>query len=361
MSATDAPTYFSEFGGLWTDRADAEQEIQRRLAAGRIDEPRAAQLRDWIRLGYTTLPGAVPVEAIDRFREEISRAFEQGDERLLCQPGSAGEYVPLKAGTDPVRSRVVDSFAFYGSARDLLFAQPIVDWLALVFDDDPMLFQSLSFDRGSQQGMHQDSAYVVVSRPLEFCGVWIALEDVQAGSGELMYYEGSHRLPEYRFSGAYKHWNPERDGDEQHDEWNRLLNENAAKMGLERRTFLARKGDALVWAADLAHGGAPVEDPELTRRSLVGHYCPRSVDPNWFRYRQDRFAVVPSGNGAWFASEYYDLSAEAEAAGQQAAAADQAAPAAEPASEPDQAAPAAEPAPSRRGGLVGKVRKLLRD
>jgi len=36
--------------------------------------------------------------------------------------------------------------------------------------------------------------------------------------------------------------------------------------------FLARKGQALIWAANLLHGGSPQHDPKLTRWSQVTHY-----------------------------------------------------------------------------------------
>ena len=67
--------------------------------------------------------------------------------------------------------------------------------------------------------MHQDTAYVVTSSPLELAAAWIALEDVTPGSGELMYYRGSHRLPEYAFAGERKHWDAERDGEAPHAAW----------------------------------------------------------------------------------------------------------------------------------------------
>jgi len=35
---------------------------------------------------------------------------------------------------------------------------------------------------------------------------------------------------------------------------------------------LLKKGQAFVWAANLAHGGSPILDPRSTRRSLVVHY-----------------------------------------------------------------------------------------
>jgi phytanoyl-CoA hydroxylase len=301
-------TYHSRFGGLWTDRSDAGAEIARRHDAGLINEEQAGLITGFVRDGYVVLKGAVSADVVDRFRNDISRAFEQGDERLLMQfPG--GESQPLTGGLPLERSRVVDSYAFYPSAREALFAPAIVEFLKTVFDAPPLLFQSLSFHKGSQQGMHQDTAYVVVSSPLKLAASWIALQDVEPGSGELMYYEGSHRLPEYLFSGRFKHWNSERDGPQQHEEFLDLLNVNADRLGMPRRTFLPRKGDALIWAADLAHGGSPVEDESLTRQSLVGHYCDNRVDPHYFSWAPQR-AVKAAFQGSFYSTAYYELPAE---------------------------------------------------
>jgi len=202
--------------------------------------------------------------------------------------------------------RVLDIHAVRPEALTLLFAPAIVRFLHLIFDRDPLLFQSLTFECGSEQGIHQDTAYVVVHPPLELAAAWIALEDVKEGSGELQYYEGSHRLPEYLFSGEYKHFNGGRDGADQHKEWEGLLHTNSREMRLPLRTFLPKRGDVLIWAADLAHGGASVVDRSLTRRSLVGHYCPIGALPNYFTYRDDRSTTVATTGGA-YSSEYYEL------------------------------------------------------
>ncbi len=46
---------------------------------------------------------------------------------------------------------------------------------------------------------------------------------------------------------------------------------------LEKKIFLARKGDVLIWHANLIHGGMPVTRPELTRKSMVIHYYAKDV------------------------------------------------------------------------------------
>jgi phytanoyl-CoA hydroxylase len=78
-------------------------------------------------------------------------------------------------------------------------------------------------------------------------------------------------------------------------------------MGLEQRTFLPKQGDVVIWSADLAHGGSPVTDPLLTRRSIVGHYCPNRVEPFYFNVRADRRSKR-SFQGSLYSSLYYALS-----------------------------------------------------
>ena len=123
-----------------------------------------------------------------------------------------------------------------------------------------------------------------------------------------MYLDGSHRLPEFLFSGKYKHWNEKRDGEAQQAEWRGHVQRHAERMGLEEKTFLPRKGDVLIWSADLAHGGSPVQDPSLTRKSLVGHYCPDRVDPFYFKVQPDRRGKVEYA-GSFYASQYYPVRA----------------------------------------------------
>lgn len=306
--ARDDPAYFSRFGGLWTDRRDAPEEIDRRLEAGAISQSDGERLRHWVEHGYVVLEEAVEPETCDRLRADLERAFAQGDERLLMRSPAHEGFEPLRAGVDTERARVLDVYAFYESARAALFSEPIVHFLRAVFDDAPVLFQSLTFEKGSQQALHQDTAFVVTTSPLEFAAAWIALEDIRPGSGELVYLDGSHRLPEYLYGGKHKHWDAERDGHDEHDEWRSQMSADAERMGLERKTFLPKKGDALIWSADLAHGGSPVSDPSLTRRSLVGHYCPDRVEPFYFKLRPDQRGKG-TFDGGFYASKYYPVGA----------------------------------------------------
>jgi len=134
----------------------------------------------------------------------------------------------------------------------------------------------------------------------------VPVPDVVLGSGELIYYPGSHRVDDFLFSGKYKCWHGERDGAEQHDEYAAELPRRCDAAGLHLERLLARRGDVLIWSGNLAHGGAEVKDDGLSRRSLVGHYCPEWAVPRYF----DQFpaqAKLREYRGAKFASAHYDV------------------------------------------------------
>jgi ectoine hydroxylase-related dioxygenase (phytanoyl-CoA dioxygenase family) len=166
-----------------------------------------------------------------------------------------------------------------------MFAPKITAFLGLIFESASFASQSLGFLRGSAQEGHQDSAYVVYTLPRQFAASWIALEDVTIGAGELFYYPGSHRFPEFLFGGAYKSVSearrmgtPEPILDAEIRAHVAMLETRARKLGLQKEVFAARAGDALIWHSDLVHGGNPVSS-EVTRKSFVTHYCPRFAAP----------------------------------------------------------------------------------
>jgi hypothetical protein len=65
--------------------------------------------------------------------------------------------------------------------------------------------------------------------------------------------------------------------------------------------FAARRGDVLVWHADLAHGGNPVSR-DITRKSVVTHCCPRHAAPVFAEHGR---TTVLDHNGRLFATSAY--------------------------------------------------------
>ena len=288
------------FGELWIDR---EADVAARMA--QVPDDIRPYLQDFIETGYVIFSGAVPVETVDEIIADKNRIYAEPEKFVLKKTGSYIDPVTLEK-LDRAH-RVVDLFAISRAARDAISAPQVSQFLQVIFEDDPIAMQSIYFEYGSQQALHQDTAYVISEKPLSLAACWIALEDIKAGSGELVYYPRSHRFEPYLFSGEFKNWTPKRDGQEQHQAFLQGLHTQAKERGIERESFLARKGDILIWHADLAHGGAPIDLPDQTRMSLVAHFCPRSVKATYRQHIPDTYREVEHANGMYFTCRHYDL------------------------------------------------------
>jgi phytanoyl-CoA hydroxylase len=205
----------------------------------------------------------------------------------------------------PAKSRLFDFHVHNIAARQLIFTPVLRRFLSLIYEEPPLVFQSMVFTRGSEQSMHKDTAFVVVDRPASLMASWIALEDVEEGSGELMYYPGSHTDPVFLFSGEHLSWEPRRDGKGVHRRYTAFLDSQSESKLVRKQTFCARKADILLWHANLAHGGMPVTKPDSTRLSLVSHYCPASATPKYFEFFKPAWKC--GEGGAFYSSRRYDL------------------------------------------------------
>lgn len=267
-------------------------------------------LVNWVGEGFVILPGAADPDVCDALAVQLETAWRDGHPEQLVVDSTTGRHRKLVAGDAKRLTRAVDTHVHFESARMLLGGFRLNAFLAAVFDADPLFFQTLVFEVGSEQGLHQDTAFVVVDRPLEMVGVWFALEDVRPGSGELRYVPGSHRLEAHCFAPGRRHYDATVDGHDAHVRYYPEMAARCAAAGLATNAFLPRKGDVLVWSADLVHGGAPITDSALTRRSLVAHACPVTAEPHFFSYLPGNRITRPIAAGpASYASQYHVLAA----------------------------------------------------
>lgn len=187
--------------------------------------------------------------------------------RVLCDQAVADTEPYFAKGA----TRVQDAWYRSDAVRRLATWPAMRDLLRDAFGRDPFPFQTLNFRRGSTQAVHADTIHFNSVPERFMCGVWLALEDIRPEAGPLVYFPGSHRLPVLTMRDVGVN-----SGDPQPQDYERHFEprfaERIAATGLPRDQALLRKGEALVWAANLAHGGSPILDLESTRRSLVTHF-----------------------------------------------------------------------------------------
>ncbi|MEQ9331753.1 phytanoyl-CoA dioxygenase family protein [Thalassobaculum sp.] len=205
--------------------------------------------------------------------------------------------------------RVQDAWPEVEAVRRLASLPEVMELLELLYGRPAVPFQTLSFRVGTQQETHSDSLHFS-SRPGRFmCGVWIALEPVDERNGPLHYFPGSHRLPIYDLNDLGL-LGDEASIEQNYEIYCDMLQAMIRAHGLHKQLALMDRGEGIVWAANLYHGGDPILDRTRTRYSQVTHYyfegcayyAPLSSDPFLNRYDRPDRRDVRTGRpiGHWF-------------------------------------------------------------
>lgn len=237
-----------------------------------IDHPLSGQ---WEQDGYVTLPNAVDLDLIDRLDTEISRF------RSVCGETKDEFGFGQRIGLFHCRSALSLEVALNAEAQNFL------KW---AFQDDPVLYSSLTFETGTEQPAHQDAIFFHTAPQRCMAGVWIALEDVHPDAGPLFYISGSHNWGLARGEDVHRIYpkighaieSGRKNGSsteqmnslavEASQLWHNLLHENIARRNAEKTPVIIKKGTVLIWHGLLVHGGLPRINRELSRRSMVVHY-----------------------------------------------------------------------------------------
>ena len=293
----------SLYGGMWIDFPDWEVSLTEKSRSGEVSETVADLIRTFVRDGYVVIPQAVSKGVIDELNSRITNVWEgKVPGHKIEVYGEAVQVVDVESRYYDQPHKLLDSYAFIPAAQHAASAPAVVEFMTAVFEDKPKAFQQLTFEWGSQQAIHKDTAYVKIDgNPMSMMATWVALEDISEGTGELEYYIGSHRAPDYIF-GSLSKWMEA--APHEHNDFLAALHADAEKYGHPRSSFLPKAGDVLIWHADLAHGGSAVTRPGLTRRSQVTHFTAAKNAPFYGRWSKFKSNVR---NGVEFVSSYSDV------------------------------------------------------
>jgi hypothetical protein len=242
-----------------------------------------AQRESFARDGLLILDDPCPPELVDRVVAEsvdmYGDTFHPGPE--VIRDGVV--YNRHEGGIERYHwHRVMYAWKTKSSIREMALAPKVLAATEELFGRRVLPFQTLNFPVGTQQPPHIDAFFFHSDPPGYMCGVWIALEDMDMDNGPLVYYPGSHKLPLPTWDdiGQATGRPVERDAYETEEEfkWSRDVAFTLYARGLiEQHGFephygTIKKGQALIWAPNLLHGGAIQNDKERTRHSQVTHY-----------------------------------------------------------------------------------------
>src|SRR5690606_13947070 len=100
-------------------------------------------------------------------------------------------------------------------------------------------------------------------------------------------------------------WHAKSDGKFAHMSYTKFLEDTAQNHGMPKY-FMANKGDAILWHANLVHYGSKIQNENVTRKSYLTHYCPGvSGKPKYFSFFDK--AHKREWNDGYYSSRRYDL------------------------------------------------------
>ena len=213
-----------------------------------------ASIDQYERNGYCIIKGMLDEKTVDRINTLIERMVANGELTFTYRTKLMFAVRKSKEISDPFQ------------------ASQWLEFLNALIGGQARLFQSINFLEGSQQRTHSDSIHMTTFPLGGLLGVWIALEDIDAESGPLHYYPGTHRLPYLLNSDYGNEGGTLTIGDKAYQDYEDLIAGKLRETNYKKEILLAKKGDVLIWHANLLHGGEPVTDPTKSRKSMVLHY-----------------------------------------------------------------------------------------
>jgi phytanoyl-CoA hydroxylase len=218
------------------------------------DENNKKQILDYDKNGYIVLSQYLSDKYVDEINAEVQYLLD----------------------TKKVNFRYTNKimFAIHQSPllREVGNNSALKELLSCLVKDNVKLFQSINFLMGSEQKTHSDSIHMTTFPLGGLLGVWIALEDIDEENGALHYYPGSHKLPYYLNADYDNEGNDFLIGKYDYTAYENMLEKKIKENNLEKKIFRAKKGDLLIWHANLFHGGEPHPNKNKTRKSMVFHY-----------------------------------------------------------------------------------------
>lgn len=256
ISSKDFPDKTSQ---AWLDLGNSAELCPQAPGFSQFSTEVQKQILEWSANGYMKLNQYFTDDQTDKINAEIDIIVQKN----LISPTHDNKLPFAHKISAPISQMTQD--------------KGLVALLQFLLQKEVIPFQTLNFLKGSSQRAHSDSIHMT-TYPLGYLiAVWVALEDTNLNNGPLFYYPASHRLPFLLNNDFNEVSSFLQLGKKTYADYEDAIADVIEKHHLKKEVFLARKGDVFIWHANLLHGGSPIIDHSLTRKSMVIHYYAKDV------------------------------------------------------------------------------------
>lgn len=224
------------------------------------------QCVDFHERGYLIVDLGIPENEIQQVVSDMYKALE--DEKTVFH---ADHFTYTET------RRIFEHWKTSEAIAKLTVNPELLKVLEMLYGREALPFSTINFVRGSNQPIHSDTIHFHTVPSLWMSGVWIALEDVSAENGSLTVVPGSHKWPVYDYQNLnLPHPDLIENGEAvNYRQYEEFIESLIQVNKVERKIVKLKKGQALIWAANMLHGGCNVEgitDLTKTRLTQANHY-----------------------------------------------------------------------------------------
>lgn len=244
----------------WLDNFINEKDIFNHPVYSHFPEPIEQQLLRWNKNGYIVWNEFLDAETIDAINYEMDVLLDKN-----------------KLDFNYTGRKIFNAYKQSFTIRKVMKDKRLLELLSFILDKKVIPFQSINFLKGSEQHAHSDSIHMATFPKGYMIAAWFALEDITLEQGPISYYPTSHLLPYITnadYDNASNRLMLDADANKKYEEKTAEIIE---ANQLQKKVFLAKKGDVLIWHANLIHGGEPQLNKDLTRKSMVVHFYAQDV------------------------------------------------------------------------------------
>ena len=191
--------------------------------------------------------------------------------------------------------RIIEGFKKSKFIRNLCHNKIVITLLKKLYEKKPIPINSINFIKGTDQPLHSDYIHFGSIPHKYLAAAWIALENTDYKNGTISLVPGSHKLDIV----DYETFNlPTPSSTEEISKFYKIY-ENYIKdvvksKKLKIKNIKLKPGQAIIWAANLLHGGKKIIDKKRTRFSQVVHYhfenCKFIYNPMFSSPSEGRFS-----------------------------------------------------------------------
>lgn len=212
--------------------------------------------------GYCIFDLNLTKNFIDGLNEDISNAIKEGN--IKKNP---------KVYHYNKNPRIVEAWKFSKKTANLANNKILLKVLKFLYDAKPLPFSTINFVGGTEQPFHSDSIHFGSIPEKYLVGAWVALENTHKNNGPLAVIPKSHKLPIINYQ-LLKQKTPT--SIKELEKCYRIYEDYVKNLikfkKLKQKELYLKKGEVILWSANLIHGGTKMRQKNSTRKSQVIHF-----------------------------------------------------------------------------------------